>query len=57
MDQALRLTLYGFHNFGMAMACGDYRDAGVEIQKTVAIDVFDHSSLTPADNQRVGARV
>src|SRR6185437_6992531 len=34
MDQARRLLLNGFHDPGMAMPRGGYRDSGVEIEET-----------------------
>ena len=48
VDQARRLLLDGFHHSRMAVAGGDHRDAGVEIEKAVAVHVFDDGAFAAA---------
>ena len=39
------------------MAGGHHRDSGVEIEKTVAIHIFDDGALSLTHHQRIIARV
>ena len=41
----------------MAMAGGDHRDSGIEVEKPVAIHVFDDGALSAAHHQRIVARI
>ena len=41
----------------MAMSGGAYRDAGIEIQKPIAIHVFDDGAFAVIDDQRIAARI
>src|SRR5581483_5043957 len=45
------------NDIGMAMAGRADRDAGVEIEEPVAVDVLDNGSGTAFSDQRIGTRV
>jgi hypothetical protein len=57
VDQAAGLLADGFHHARMAVAGGHHGDAGVEIQETVAVHVFDDGAFAAAGYQRIAARV
>src|ERR1700730_15535938 len=57
VDELRRLPLDGFNHARMAMASGNDRDSGREIQEAVAVDVFDNGAFTLVGNQRIAPGV
>ena len=57
MDQALRLAFDRLHHLRMAVAGGRHRDAGVEIEEPVSVDVFDHGAFAARGHQWITTRV
>ena len=57
MDQFGGLLLDGGDHIGMAVAGGGHGDAGGEIEKLVAVDVFDHDAAAALGDQRIRAGV
>ena len=57
VNQRGRLLLDGAHNVGMAMAGGCHGDAGTEIKKGVAIDVFNDHAFAATCHQGIVACV
>ncbi len=57
VDQLGGLLLNGGHHLRMAVSGGGHGDAGGEVQKLVAIDVFDDHAASAFHDQRIGAGV
>ena len=57
VDQARRLLLDRLHHARMAVAGRHHGDAGVEIEKAVAIHVLDDRAFALLRDQRIAARV
>src|SRR5688572_30666643 len=57
VNQLRGLALDGIDDLRMTVAGGDHGDAGVSIEKAIAIDIDDYGSLAAVDHQRVRARV
>ena len=49
--------LDGGNHFGMAMSCGDYGNSRSEVQKRVAVDIFDQRAPAHLRDERVLAGV
>ena len=50
VDQAGGLALDGFDHAGMAVAGGDYGDAGAAVEKPIAVNVLDDGSFAAGDH-------
>ena len=57
VDQALGLLFDGLHHLGVAMAGGGDGDPGIEVEKSVPIDIFDHRAFPARGHQRITTRV
>jgi hypothetical protein len=57
VDQLARLLADCLDDLRVAMPGCDHGDPGVAVQKTVAVDVFNHRAFTASNNQRVAARI
>jgi hypothetical protein len=57
VDELRRLTLDRINHARMAMAGGNDRDSGREIQKSVAIDVLDNGAFTVMGDERIAPGV
>ena len=57
VDQIAGLFADGCDDAGMAVAGGHHGDAGVEIEKTIAVDVLDDGAFAAPGDQRIAARV
>jgi hypothetical protein len=53
VEQLSRLLTNGCYDSRMTVACGNDRDTGVEIEKTVAVHVLNDCALAAMDDQRV----
>ena len=57
VDQAGRLLLDGLDHARVAVAGRDHGDPGIEIEKAVAVHIFDDGAFPAVGHQRVAARV
>src|SRR4030095_8269683 len=57
MEKLVRLLLDGFHHPWMRVACARDCDAGHEIKKQIAIDIFDYHAAALLDDQGIDAPI
>src|SRR5579871_373175 len=57
VHQVGSLALNGIDHSGVTMTRGNHGDAGIEIEKTVAVHIFHDGALAALGDQRVGACV
>src|SRR5262249_4697078 len=57
VNKLLGLLGNGRNYFGMSMACSEYCYASVEIEKCIAIDVFDYRTAAALDDKWISARI
>jgi hypothetical protein len=57
VDEPGRLLLDRFHYARMAVACGDHRDARVQIQKAIPVHVHYDGALATFRHQGIGSRI
>ena len=56
MEQTFGLLGDGADDLWMRMAGGAHRDAGVQVEEDVAVDILHHRPCSPRRNEPVGSR-